>query len=99
MIMNKQEFLTCSGLQVQTLELWLQERWLIRLTRVEEGLQVDQHRVFACSDEVVAMEVSRAEQVQQRQISSLSLIKSAQRRNGATCLVRDKFRPAIEAAI
>jgi chaperone modulatory protein CbpM len=29
MIMNKQEFLTCSGLQVQTLELWLEQRWLI----------------------------------------------------------------------
>ena len=29
MIMNRQEFLTCSGLQVQTLELWLEQRWLI----------------------------------------------------------------------
>jgi chaperone modulatory protein CbpM len=29
MIMNKQEFLTCSGLQVQTLEFWLEQRWLI----------------------------------------------------------------------
>jgi chaperone modulatory protein CbpM len=27
--MNKQEFLTCSGLQVQTLEFWLEQRWLI----------------------------------------------------------------------
>jgi chaperone modulatory protein CbpM len=29
MIMNEQEFLTCSGLQVQTLEFWLEQRWLI----------------------------------------------------------------------
>jgi chaperone modulatory protein CbpM len=29
MIMNKQEFLTCAGLQMQTLELWLEQRWLI----------------------------------------------------------------------
>jgi chaperone modulatory protein CbpM len=27
--MNKQEFLTCSGLQVQTLDFWLGQRWLI----------------------------------------------------------------------
>ena len=31
MIMNKQEFLTSAGLQVQTLELWLDQRWLIPL--------------------------------------------------------------------
>ena len=29
MIINKQEFLTCSGLHVQTLEFWLEQRWLI----------------------------------------------------------------------
>lgn len=29
MSMNKHEFLTSSGLQVQTLELWLEQRWLI----------------------------------------------------------------------
>lgn len=29
MTMNKQEFLTRAGLQVQTLELWLEQRWLI----------------------------------------------------------------------
>lgn len=29
MSMNKQEFLASSGLQVQTLELWLEQRWLI----------------------------------------------------------------------
>jgi chaperone modulatory protein CbpM len=29
MIMSKQEFLTSAGLQVQTLELWLDQRWLI----------------------------------------------------------------------
>jgi chaperone modulatory protein CbpM len=29
MIMNKQEFLTSMGLQVHTLELWLEQRWLI----------------------------------------------------------------------
>lgn len=27
--MNMQKFLTCSGLQVQTLEFWLEQRWLI----------------------------------------------------------------------
>jgi hypothetical protein len=27
--MNRQEFVTCSGLQVQTLEFWLEQRWLI----------------------------------------------------------------------
>ena len=27
--MNKQEFLTCSGLRVQTLEFWVEQRWLI----------------------------------------------------------------------
>jgi len=27
--MNKEEFLACSGLQVQTLEFWLEQRWLI----------------------------------------------------------------------
>jgi chaperone modulatory protein CbpM len=27
--MNKQDFLTRAGLQVQTLELWLEQRWLI----------------------------------------------------------------------
>ncbi|RJG41828.1 chaperone modulator CbpM [Mesorhizobium sp. DCY119] len=27
--MNKKEFLTSSGLQVQTLEIWLEQRWLI----------------------------------------------------------------------
>ena len=29
MIMNKQQFLTRAGLQVQTLELWLDHQWLI----------------------------------------------------------------------
>jgi chaperone modulatory protein CbpM len=29
MIMNKQEFLTSAGIQVQTLDLWLEQRWLI----------------------------------------------------------------------
>ena len=29
MIMNKQEFLTSAGLQVQTLEIWLDQRWLV----------------------------------------------------------------------
>jgi chaperone modulatory protein CbpM len=29
MTMNKQEFLTGSGLQVQTLEFWLEQHWLI----------------------------------------------------------------------
>ena len=29
MIMNKQEFLTSAGLQVQTLEFWLDQHWLI----------------------------------------------------------------------
>ena len=29
MIMNKQEFLTYAGLQTQTLEHWLEQRWLI----------------------------------------------------------------------
>jgi chaperone modulatory protein CbpM len=29
MIMNKQEFLTRAGLQVQTLEFWLEQQWLI----------------------------------------------------------------------
>ena len=29
MIMNKQEFLTSAGLEVQTLEIWLDQRWLI----------------------------------------------------------------------
>jgi chaperone modulatory protein CbpM len=29
MIMNMQEFLTCSGVDVQTLEFWLEQRWLI----------------------------------------------------------------------
>ncbi|WP_454819367.1 chaperone modulator CbpM [Labrys neptuniae] len=27
--MNKQEFLASSGIQVQTLEVWLEQRWLI----------------------------------------------------------------------
>ena len=27
--MNKQEFLTCSGLQMQTLDFWLEQQWLI----------------------------------------------------------------------
>jgi chaperone modulatory protein CbpM len=29
MIMNKQEFLSSAGLQVQTLDFWLEQRWLI----------------------------------------------------------------------
>jgi chaperone modulatory protein CbpM len=29
MIMNKQEFLSNAGLHVQTLDLWLEQRWLI----------------------------------------------------------------------
>jgi chaperone modulatory protein CbpM len=29
MIMNKQEFLTSAGLEVQTLELWIKQQWLI----------------------------------------------------------------------
>ena len=28
-MMNKQEFLTSAGLEVQTLDLWLEQRWLI----------------------------------------------------------------------
>ena len=27
--MNKQEFLTCCGLEVRTLEVWLEQRWLM----------------------------------------------------------------------
>jgi chaperone modulatory protein CbpM len=29
MIMNRQEFLSSAGLQMQTLEVWLEQRWLI----------------------------------------------------------------------
>jgi chaperone modulatory protein CbpM len=29
MIMNKQEFLTFASIQAQTLDLWLEQRWLI----------------------------------------------------------------------
>ena len=29
MIMDKQVFLACSGLQVQTLEVWLEQHWLL----------------------------------------------------------------------
>jgi chaperone modulatory protein CbpM len=29
MIMNKQEFLARSGLEVQTLEFWIEQQWLI----------------------------------------------------------------------
>jgi chaperone modulatory protein CbpM len=29
MIMNKQEFLTSAGLEVQTLEFWIEQEWLI----------------------------------------------------------------------
>jgi chaperone modulatory protein CbpM len=29
MTMNKQDFLTNSGLEVQTLDIWLEQRWLI----------------------------------------------------------------------
>jgi chaperone modulatory protein CbpM len=29
MIMNKQEFLTSAGLEVQTLEFWIDQQWLI----------------------------------------------------------------------
>jgi chaperone modulatory protein CbpM len=29
MIMSKQEFLTSSGVQIQTLEFWLEQQWLI----------------------------------------------------------------------
>jgi chaperone modulatory protein CbpM len=29
MIMNKQEFLTSAGLHLQTLEFWVEQRWLI----------------------------------------------------------------------
>jgi chaperone modulatory protein CbpM len=29
MILNKQEFLTSAGLQLQTLEFWVDQRWLI----------------------------------------------------------------------
>jgi chaperone modulatory protein CbpM len=29
MIMNKQDFLLCLSLQVQTLEFWLEQQWLI----------------------------------------------------------------------
>ena len=29
MTMNKQEFLTSAGLKVQTLEFWLEQRWLV----------------------------------------------------------------------
>ena len=29
MIMNKREFLSSAGLQVQTLDVWLEQRWLI----------------------------------------------------------------------
>jgi chaperone modulatory protein CbpM len=29
MIMSKQEFLNCTGLQIEMLELWLEQRWLI----------------------------------------------------------------------
>jgi chaperone modulatory protein CbpM len=29
MTMNKQEFLTHAGVEVQTLDLWLEDRWLI----------------------------------------------------------------------
>jgi chaperone modulatory protein CbpM len=29
MIMNKQEFLTSAGLEVQTLEFWIEQQWLI----------------------------------------------------------------------
>jgi chaperone modulatory protein CbpM len=29
MIMNKQEFLSSAGLQMQTLDVWIEQRWLI----------------------------------------------------------------------
>ncbi len=38
MTMNKKEFLTSSGLQVQTLEIWLEQRWLIP-QNTSDGIQ------------------------------------------------------------
>jgi chaperone modulatory protein CbpM len=55
MNMNKQEFLTCSGLQVQTLEFWLEQRWLmpqqtsVGMTFSEMDLKAD----FGVNDEGV----------------------------------------------
>jgi chaperone modulatory protein CbpM len=37
-MMNKQEFLTSSGLQVQTLEFWLEQRWLIPKKQMTGGI-------------------------------------------------------------
>jgi chaperone modulatory protein CbpM len=38
MTMNKKEFLTSSGLQIQTLEIWLEQRWLIP-QKTSDGIQ------------------------------------------------------------
>jgi chaperone modulatory protein CbpM len=36
MMMTKQEFLVTSGLHVQTLELWIEQRWIIPVQTTDE---------------------------------------------------------------
>jgi chaperone modulatory protein CbpM len=48
MIMNKKEFLTNAGLQVQTLELWLDQRWLIPDQASDEMMFSDTDVARAC---------------------------------------------------
>lgn len=44
MIMSKQEFLTSSGVQVQTLEFWLEQEWLIP-ERTADGMNFSEKDV------------------------------------------------------
>src|SRR5262249_9040352 len=44
--------------------------------RMEERLQVDEDRVLARRDEVLAVEVGRIERVEQRQVPSLALVEA-----------------------
>ena len=44
MIMTKQEFLTSSGVQVQTLEFWLEQEWLIP-ERTADGMNFSEKDV------------------------------------------------------
>jgi len=52
MIMSRQEFLTSAGLQVQTLELWIEQQWLVpeRTSTGENFSDIDLARAHLIQD-------------------------------------------------
>ncbi len=66
---------------------------------IEEGLQIDQHRVFAGRNQILQVEVGRIQGIEKRQIGAETLIETLDFVSSRAWLIPDVLDPPVRAAI